>query len=115
MGAGAVPEFAPKWRQTNGVWNVMMDSERLFERIDEYRQALARLRDALNKPQDEYMRDAVIQRFEFTYELAWKAINYGWSSKKLKPNIQKKPCVKLSDWDWLTTAMAGLNCRRTAT
>ena len=36
--------------------------------------ALARLEDVLSKPQDEYMRDSAIQRFEFTFELFWKAL-----------------------------------------
>lgn len=37
-------------------------------------QALASLDDALAQPKNEYLRDSVIQRFEYTYELAWKAI-----------------------------------------
>lgn len=37
-------------------------------------QAIASLRRALAQPKDEFIRDSVIQRFEFTYELAWKAL-----------------------------------------
>ena len=36
--------------------------------------ALSQLQKALGEPNTDYMRDAVIQRFEFTYELAWKAL-----------------------------------------
>jgi hypothetical protein len=36
--------------------------------------ALARLSEALNQPKTEWTRDAAIQRFEFTIELAWKTI-----------------------------------------
>jgi nucleotidyltransferase substrate binding protein (TIGR01987 family) len=36
--------------------------------------ALASLDDALAQPKNEYLRDSVIQRFEYTYELAWKAM-----------------------------------------
>jgi nucleotidyltransferase substrate binding protein (TIGR01987 family) len=36
--------------------------------------ALNQLEKALNEPETEYTRDASIQRFEFTYELAWKAL-----------------------------------------
>jgi nucleotidyltransferase substrate binding protein (TIGR01987 family) len=37
-------------------------------------QALARLEQALRVPEDAIVRDACIQRFEFTFEMAWKAI-----------------------------------------
>lgn len=36
--------------------------------------AAASLARALAQPRDEFSRDASIQRFEYTYELAWKAI-----------------------------------------
>jgi len=36
--------------------------------------ALARLDDALRQPKSEWTRDAAIQRFEFTFELAWKVV-----------------------------------------
>jgi nucleotidyltransferase substrate binding protein (TIGR01987 family) len=37
-------------------------------------QALARLEDALAQPETEYLRDAIIQRFEFTFEMGWKTL-----------------------------------------
>ncbi|MGE0447691.1 MAG: HI0074 family nucleotidyltransferase substrate-binding subunit [Vicinamibacterales bacterium] len=36
--------------------------------------AVARLADALAQPETEFVRDAAIQRFEFSFELTWKAI-----------------------------------------
>jgi nucleotidyltransferase substrate binding protein (TIGR01987 family) len=42
--------------------------------LSPYRQALEALQRALAQPKNEYLRDSVIQRFEFTYELAWKAL-----------------------------------------
>jgi nucleotidyltransferase substrate binding protein (TIGR01987 family) len=36
------------------------------------RKAVASLELALSKPKDEFIRDSVIQRFEYTYELSWK-------------------------------------------
>jgi len=39
-----------------------------------YIKALSQLQKALDQPKSEYLRDAVIQRFEFTYELAWKTL-----------------------------------------
>lgn len=39
-----------------------------------FEKALNQLERALNEPVSEYVRDAAIQRFEFTYELAWKTL-----------------------------------------
>ena len=36
--------------------------------------ALARLGEALERPEDPIVRDACIQRFEFTFEMAWRAV-----------------------------------------
>ena len=48
--------------------------ERLKERLAAAARAMARLREAAGLPQlGEIERDAVIQRFEFTFEAVWKA------------------------------------------
>ncbi len=39
-----------------------------------FEKALGQLKKGLEAPKSEYTRDAVIQRFEFTYELAWKTL-----------------------------------------
>ncbi|MCB0411434.1 MAG: HI0074 family nucleotidyltransferase substrate-binding subunit [Bdellovibrionales bacterium] len=39
---------------------------------DEFQKAVTRLEEALDQPKDEFIRDSVIQRFEFCVELAWK-------------------------------------------
>ena len=41
---------------------------------EQFEKALIQLQKALDVPKNEYTRDAVIQRFEFTYELAWKTL-----------------------------------------
>lgn len=51
-----------------------MDSGRLEERVSDYLKALSQLEKAGSQPKDEYLRDSVIQRFEFTHELAWKML-----------------------------------------
>lgn len=38
------------------------------------RKALGSLQRALEKRKDEFVRDSVIQRFEYTYELSWKLL-----------------------------------------
>jgi nucleotidyltransferase substrate binding protein (TIGR01987 family) len=42
--------------------------------LDSFNKALRRLAEALDAPPGDLVRDASIQRFEFTFELAWKAI-----------------------------------------
>jgi nucleotidyltransferase substrate binding protein (TIGR01987 family) len=42
--------------------------------IRQFQDAVSRFNDVLQKPKDEYIRDSAIQRFEFTFELAWKVL-----------------------------------------
>jgi nucleotidyltransferase substrate binding protein (TIGR01987 family) len=51
-----------------------MDAERFFQRFTDFSRALTRLDEALSVPKSDIVRDAVIQRFEFTFELAWKTM-----------------------------------------
>jgi nucleotidyltransferase substrate binding protein (TIGR01987 family) len=44
------------------------------DRVTQLEQSLARLDEALALPEDPIVRDACIQRFEFTFETAWRAI-----------------------------------------
>jgi nucleotidyltransferase substrate binding protein (TIGR01987 family) len=43
------------------------------EAVTAYEQALQRLKEVLAEPETAVLRDAAIKRFEFTFELAWKA------------------------------------------
>ena len=40
--------------------------------VMEFQRAVTRLQDALRQEKNEFIRDSVIQRFEFCVELAWK-------------------------------------------
>jgi nucleotidyltransferase substrate binding protein (TIGR01987 family) len=60
-------------------YNVPMTSkERLNLRLALLQQALKRLGEAVTesqqRPESDTLRDGVIQRFEFTFELAWKVL-----------------------------------------
>ena len=43
-------------------------------RVSLFERALSRLEEALAKSEDPIVRDACIQRFEFTFEMAWRAL-----------------------------------------
>lgn len=52
-----------------------MTKERVMERLENYKKVLERLREALAEEQpDQFVYDATIKRFEFTYELSWKLL-----------------------------------------
>lgn len=51
-----------------------MDIERLKERAEALIKAVSRLDEACQQPFSSFIRDSVIQRFEFCWELAWKAL-----------------------------------------
>jgi nucleotidyltransferase substrate binding protein (TIGR01987 family) len=51
-----------------------MSKERFIERQAEVRKACARLQEAVAEPESAILRDAVIQRFEFSFELVWKTL-----------------------------------------
>jgi len=49
-------------------------SEKYKQNLKNYEKAVKQLSKALNEPESEYIRDASIQRFAFTYELLWKTL-----------------------------------------
>jgi nucleotidyltransferase substrate binding protein (TIGR01987 family) len=51
-----------------------MSKERFAERKAELEKAVKRLSEAVAQPESALLRDAVIQRFEFTFELVWKTL-----------------------------------------
>jgi nucleotidyltransferase substrate binding protein (TIGR01987 family) len=53
--------------------------------MGDFRKALTRLRDMLARDMnDEAVRDSVIQRFEFTYEMAWKTAKLWLEAKEVR-------------------------------
>jgi nucleotidyltransferase substrate binding protein (TIGR01987 family) len=58
--------------------------------LDEVKRAVKRLREALALPKDDIVRDSVIQRFEFTVELSWKALHRRLRFEGLGDNLSPK-------------------------
>ena len=48
--------------------------KRLKERYEDYTKALNRLKEALLEEPTDIVVDGTLQRYEFTFELAWKTI-----------------------------------------
>ena len=51
-----------------------MDQKRFLERKSDFLSAVIRLQEACEQPFSSFIRDAVIQRFEFCFELSWKLL-----------------------------------------
>lgn len=64
--------------------------------IGQFETALRRLEKALAKPKDEFMRDSVIQRFEFTFDLSWKAVKSYLETQKGLVCRSPKDCLRLA-------------------
>lgn len=55
--------------------------------LDEFERAITRLEEALAQPKNDFLRDSVIQRFEFTVELAWKSAKKVMDSQSIAPKV----------------------------
>jgi nucleotidyltransferase substrate binding protein (TIGR01987 family) len=54
-----------------------MADDRFTLALGQFGKALARLHEVLQEPESTIVRDALIQRFEFTFEAGWRAA-YRW-------------------------------------
>lgn len=53
---------------------INMSKERFNERKADVRDSAIRLTEAVSQPESDLIRDATIQRFEFTFEVVWKTL-----------------------------------------
>lgn len=51
-----------------------MTDEELKKALDSFERAFKSFSKALEQPKTEWVRDSAIQRFEYTFDLAWKSI-----------------------------------------
>lgn len=77
-------------------------------RLVGFTKAITRLEEALNEPVNSLIRDACIQRFEFSFELAWKAVQE--YLRQQGQNCQSpKSCLKEAfKQGWITNEDSGL-------
>lgn len=75
--------------------------ERYALQRDNFDRALVRLGEVLMRSEDDVVRDSIIQRFEFTFEMAWKTL--------FRYLLLKGEKVAAKAWDVLPAAFeAGL-------
>ncbi len=68
-----------------------MSEDRFELARSQFERALIRLHEALTENETDLVRDALIRRFEFTYELGWKSMFY-WSraQKEKMPEVVRQ-------------------------
>jgi len=77
-----------------------MDIERFNERRQELVTAVQRLEEACAQPFSSFIRDSVIQRFEFCWELAWKTLRLKLEAEGVSVNTPRET--------WQQALQAGL-------
>ena len=73
-----------------------MKKERVYLKHEDLKNAFQRLKEAVNKPLlDDIVIDAAIQRFEFTFELAWKVMKDYLEYQGIIENVKgPRDCIK---------------------
>lgn len=66
------PKRLPGWLPVRTI--KPMDPQRFIQRQQEFLRAASRLQEAVSQQGGDILRDATIQRFEFTFEAAWKTL-----------------------------------------
>lgn len=73
--------------------------------ISQYKSALSKLKEVLDMPYSEVIRDSAIQRFEFTLDLSWKSLkaylekNHGIICRSPKDCFRQAYQVGIIDYD----------------
>lgn len=60
----------------------------------QYSRALSRLHEVIDLDETDIIRDSLIQRFEFTYELAWKCMFYWMKDQGEQVPEMQKPVIQ---------------------
>ena len=76
------------------------DAERFDLQLEYFEKALSRLGEVLEVDESDIVRDSIIQRFEFTFEMAWKTL--------FRYLADKGERVAAKAWDVLPVAFEAL-------
>ena len=71
-----------------------MGNERLKQRIADFQKAVYRLKEACEQEENEFIRDSVIQRFEFSFELGWKMLKLKLEAEEIEARSPKETLFK---------------------
>lgn len=70
-------------------------NEKLKSQLEDLEKALNRLEESLNQKKNDFLRDSVIQRFEFSFELAWK-IMMGFNLSQGRESASPKAAIRVA-------------------
>lgn len=73
---------------------MMANNDRFEVALSQYNRALDRLQEVVALSETDIIRDSLIQRFEFTYELAWKSMFYWMRDQGEKVPEMQKPIIQ---------------------
>jgi nucleotidyltransferase-like protein len=91
-----------------------MNERALKHLFDDLGRSLDRLGEALAVSEDEPLAvDGTIQRFEFTFELFWKAVRRCWPTRASRRTAPKPSCNRRIGRIGSTTSRHGWTCSRT--
>ncbi len=68
--------------------------EKLIQRLDDLKKAFKTLEDVINEDFSQIVRDATIQRFEYTFELLWKTLKDYLEKVEYIPCNSPKNCFR---------------------
>lgn len=71
-----------------------MASDRFKIARSQYNRALERLHEVVALDETDIIRDSLIQRFEFTYELAWKSMFFWMRDQGEQVPEMQKPIIR---------------------
>ena len=73
-------------------------------KIKEFKAALDRLKESLSQEKNDFIRDSIIKRFEFAFELGWKSAKIYLRDKQGVDVFSPKECFRESRKNSLLSA-----------